>query len=86
MLHYCTKTFQEKGLILNFMNRNLVFIYLRMNRNLFSCVRFLTRSVLLVCTDAVKQESLFLPLTVNMLFVSMRKGWKGYFEGFEDLS
>ena len=57
-----------------------------MNQNLVSCVWFLTRNVLLVCTDAMKQESLFLPLTVNMLFVSMRKGWKKYLEGFEDVS
>ena len=34
-----------------------------MNRNLFLSVRFLTRNVLLVCTDAMKQESLFLPCT-----------------------
>ena len=40
--------------------------------------------VLLVCTDAMKQASLFLPLTVNMLFVSMRKGWKRYFGDFAD--
>ena len=57
-----------------------------MNRNSFSCVRFLTRSVLLVCTDVMKQESLFLSLTVNMLFVSKRKGWKRYFGGFADFS
>ena len=66
---------QEKGLILRFMNRNL-----------FTSVRFLIRSVLLLCTDAMKQESLFLPLTANMLFVPMRKGWKRYFGGFADLS
>ena len=75
MLHYCTKRFQEKALILNFMNRDLIsFIQFRMNRNLFCGLRFLTRSVLLVGTDAMKQEILFLPLTVNMLFVSMKKG------------
>ena len=51
-----------------------------MNRNLFSCVRFLPRSVLLVCTAAMEQESEFLTVTVNMLFVSMRKGWKGISE------
>ena len=45
-------------------------------------VWFLTRIVLLVCTDAMKQESLFLPLIANMPFVSMRKGWKRYFGGF----
>ena len=28
----------------------------------------------------------FLPLIANMLFVSMRKGWKRYFGGFVDLS
>ena len=48
---------QEKGLILNFMNRNL-----------FRCVLFLARSVLLVCTDAMKKEIFFWPLIANMLF------------------
>ena len=57
-----------------------------MIRNLFSCIQFLSKSVLLVCSNTMKQESLFLPLTANMLFVSMRKGWKMYFGGFVDLS
>ena len=60
-----------------------------MNRNLFSCGRFLTSRVLLVCNDlndAMTQDSLLLPLIANMLFVSMRNGWKRYFGGFADLS
>ena len=57
------KSSQEKGLILNFINRNV-----------FSCVWFLTRSVLLVCTDAMKQERLFLPLIATLLLFSRRKG------------
>ena len=44
-----------------------------MNRNLFSRVWFLTRSVWLVCIDVMKQESLFLPRTENVLFVSIKR-------------
>ena len=69
------KRSQEKGLMPKFMTRNL-----------FSCVWFLTRGVFLVGIDAMEQESLFLPLIANMLFVSMGKGWKRYFGGFVDLS
>ena len=76
MLHYSRKTFSRKGF---------------MNRNLFSCRRFLTTwpRVLLVCNDlndAMTQHSLLLPLIANMLFVSMRKGWKRHFGGFAYLS
>ena len=48
--------------------------------NIFT-VRMDFDSVLFVCTDAIKQEILFLPLIANMRCVSTRKEFERYFGG-----
>ena len=56
-------------------------------RNLLSCIRFFTRSVSLVCTDAMKKGRKFGFATDSKYAVCFdEKRMEKYFGGFADLS